>query len=182
MQTSTLPILALSGQLGRSAPWARSIWADEQALLPLAAAGFTAIPSGKLTVVSLMLEVARSASPSLWGTLSSTSTPVGLSAAVVSGCRVRLGSNFSAEQPFRPTGLPAVSVLGASLAWGTPGSSQLFAVAVVTRGSLEQGLAIVRNGLPVCSGSGTGQEPPKERHSPRISSWLAAEGSPQSCA
>src|ERR1700742_1949074 len=72
-----------------------------QAPRPAAWPGLIATPSGSVTVVSSMLDMATpsgSSSPS-WGTLRSTDRPAGVSAKVVSGATLNEGENERCSQP-----------------------------------------------------------------------------------
>ncbi len=117
--TSTEPIFEDSGHDGAPAP-PRSIWVSEHAPSPFAAAGLSVSPSGSVTVALRNGGVASVSGSSLCGTLTSTSNPVGLSAAIVSGCAVSDGSNCNSLQPVTGGDTEVADAHAGSLKLGVP--------------------------------------------------------------
>jgi hypothetical protein len=135
VSTSTVPIFDAFGHSAGSevivigaTPGAEvsPIWAGVQAARPLAEAGLTAIPWGRVTVASFRSASCSSgsaptvrispstsfsigATPSGWGMWRSNSRPVGASATLVVGLAAIVGSKGRRLQPSRPIGVPSAS-------------------------------------------------------------------------
>src|ERR1700742_3669061 len=103
------------------------------------------MPSGRRTTTLRTCAVAKAVGALLCGTFTSTTRPVGASAALDNGCAVTVGLNGRRSQPVVANGTP-LRPSDSGVLPTSPGSCQELTLTVIGRAESEHDVGFVRNG------------------------------------